>query len=195
MLKTVETQTAAPAPLELATRHPDVVVRSLGPDDDEAYSELARQNAEHIQSGNLWHEEYERGDGIADLRAQEGVRRMGMWHKGKLVGGLDAVELPGGEVEVSYWLDDDHTGLGIAGASVRAITDFYNEQGIDVKAEVEPNNYLSRRLLGKLGFQLDSYDEDEGRDIFYHAAATQVASPEEDEETNPPSQTGHIHAA
>lgn len=194
MLKTVETQTT-PALLELETQHPAVTVRELAPEDDQGYFEAVQHNKAHLQEGGLYlGAMYRSPEDVAKRRQEQGSHRMGVWFEGKLVGGVDAIDKPDNEVEVSYWLDDDHTGLGIARASVRAVTDHYNGQGMNVRAEVEPNNYLSRRLLGKLGYKLAGYDEDEGRDIFRHAVVAKPASLG-DTPAAQSSQSGHIHAA
>lgn len=59
--------------------------------------------------------------------------------------------------DMGYWLLPEHWGSGVMQECLRAILGYaFRQMSVHrVEAEVEPENIPSRRLLGKLGFQLE----------------------------------------
>lgn len=118
-----------------------------------------------------WHPDYPRED---DLDAVGLVRDGNPWGPRHIVRAFDGVvfgsigffgppsEVDGvAEVEVGYGLVEEARGRGVASEVLTALLALVDEQGVRVRAAVEPENAPSLRLLAKAGFtQLRGSDEE-----------------------------------
>ena len=150
-----------PLPLEVPTDLPNKIrVRQLTEADDEAFFDLFWRNKEEIEKGGLHYEgRYETPELVAKRREEEASATMfGVFLDGKLAGGVEVGETDDPETrEISYFLDREQRGQGIARVAVNAVVRrLLQVEKKDVKAYVDPSNKSSANLLRILKFKPNS---------------------------------------
>lgn len=90
---------------------------------------------------------------------------MALWHDGRLVGAIGTVTLSREmeSVEIGYFVNGAHEGLGLMTRSVRAFVDhLFSEEGMNrVSARIITGNTRSRALVERLGFKLEGVHRQE----------------------------------
>lgn len=162
----VETNTKTKERWQLNTGIPGLVLSELSAEDLSDIKNLFDKNYSHFAKGGMILG-FERLDDEAKNGSPEGVRRLAIRLNNVLVGyaGVIQEDMNVNEVEISYANDVDHTRMGIALATVNALTDYEIEQGNDVVAEVEEYNHASMRLLEGAGFSKEKRRR-HGRTVF-----------------------------
>ena len=97
-------------------------------------------------------------------RISEGLRRQDMLNFVVVVGalitgtiGFEAIETnAGGSADIGYWVDAAHRRRGIAARAVAIAVEYgFGALGLSrIRANVEPGNIASRRVLERNGFRL-----------------------------------------
>ena len=85
---------------------------------------------------------------------------------GPMIGGAGLYRRVGdGGIEIGYWLDEAHTGSGLATAATRALTDaaLALPDVAWVEIHTDEANLPSSAIPRRLGYRLDRVDEDEAR--------------------------------
>ena len=105
------------------------------------------------------------------------TNRMGMWAtvfkpEGRYIGycGVYAGSMPG-EGTLGYYIAHDYWGRGLASEAARAFVDFaFRDLALTrIIASVEAGNQASKRILEKLGFQLEWREPGERRSFDHFA--------------------------
>jgi ribosomal-protein-alanine N-acetyltransferase len=86
------------------------------------------------------------------------VRSWAVRYAGRVVGEVslfDIAQSPTWSAKVGYWIDHEHTGLGIASVAVALACDHgFSAMGLHrIEAGIRPENAPSRRLAARLGFR------------------------------------------
>lgn len=142
-------------PAEIATDNPAITVSEITPELEEAYTETATANQEHLAKGMLFHGPKQ----ISEKLAEDPGSVRAILHDNQIAGGIIIGQgSKPKSVEIAYWTDKDHTKLGIGRSAVSAAVDILNQQGLTVEASVLkashlPSNEGSRRLLRGLHFE------------------------------------------
>jgi RimJ/RimL family protein N-acetyltransferase len=174
-MKTLELQTQKSfEPEIIRTKIEDVVARDLTVDDLGNLKEMFEQNETFFAQGGMFTDSlYKMIEKEINSDAPNINRRLGVWESDKLIGIVSVNPFEHGEpneVEISGGGAKEFARRGIAFAVAEAIIDDENDRGNDVVAEVEPYNIASKRLLGKLGFELTNRQTPDERDLYIHEA-------------------------
>lgn len=142
-------------PNTLPTAKEGLVLRPLGPDDEQLYADTFRENLEFIQSfGSIDTSKYLTSQAVRMERQtaeRTGASMYAGWQDNELVGGMNLIPR-GSRAELSGWLDQGHTGLGYATIAVRSLTEYAQSQLYTVFAMVLRNHVASARVLQRAGF-------------------------------------------
>lgn len=169
--------TALPAPFEPfpVLETPRLVLRRIGPDDEEALFRIhsdPRTFRYFGRPGDTTREAVRErfGRSEAALLAGEGIR----WAFTRKIpgnpvvgtGGLWRWNKPHFHAEVGYEIDPEHWGQGLMPEALRAICQFgFDVMGLHrVVANIDPKNKASARALEKTGFLLEGTQ----REDWYH---------------------------
>ena len=152
-------------PNTLKTDQQDITLREITIDDLPEAGRLFEDNLEHFASGGLagLYAEAVRVAQSDDSKSEQ----YGVYNGDELVGYIKAD--PGNnpsEVEVSYGIDKRATKKGTALAALNAFTEWQNEAGKNVRADVDVRNIASQKVLEKAGFTTKRDMNEDGRIVY-----------------------------
>ncbi|AGZ41150.1 N-acetyltransferase GCN5 [Actinoplanes friuliensis DSM 7358] len=163
-------------PRVLETSRAGLHLRQLAPSDAADYYALVQANAGHLtRHGDYQDEVAATADEVTEsLAGQDGAQfRFGVFLHGRLIGRADLIPVDPPRFGLGYWLSEDATGNGYAGAAVGALLDHARavHGATDVFAGVTHGNRPSEALLHRLGFTVVA---DLGTYNRFHLALGQV---------------------
>jgi RimJ/RimL family protein N-acetyltransferase len=139
-------------PLTLHTEDGLVLKQYTTPEDDVAYMDIQDRNREHIaEFGNKIYTAEEATEARLN---PNGIIRMGIWKKDKLIGEISVTSLDSGEAETGIWLAKDATGQGYATSALNTVTKYANSRFSRVVAEIDVKNEKSIDLYKRVGYYL-----------------------------------------
>jgi ribosomal-protein-serine acetyltransferase len=152
--------------MHLPTRHPEVILRSLGPADAPAYTAVLRANAGHLtRLGDFTHEVGRTEDHYAALFASPGDPLwFGIYESGRLSGSVTLVAVDPPKFGLGYWLTEAACGRGLATLAIEALMSYARSDlgATDLFAGVTHGNARSVAVLERLSFErvatFDTYD-------------------------------------
>lgn len=140
----------------------EIQLRPLGVADTDELCNLIQQNAGHLDTfGTKVSDHYLDRKRVAFSLAGQvpDMRRYAITSHSRMIGGVDTYsDVYDSSIEIGYWLDDDHTGLGISTAAVGALKHNLLAVHPRLKATVHPDNYASVRVLEKNEFTLSTHE-------------------------------------
>ncbi|ONK15507.1 GNAT family N-acetyltransferase [Streptomyces sp. MP131-18] len=142
----------------IPTSEPGLVLRELLAADAGEYVSLLAANREHLGRYADWDDERSSDPGWIGQQLAEvpsdGSVRFGLRLGGSLVGRVDLIATAASRYRIAYWLDERHTGRGLATAAARAAVAHAGDvRGArDVYAAVTGANRRGAAVLGRLGF-------------------------------------------
>jgi RimJ/RimL family protein N-acetyltransferase len=149
-------------PLLIPTEQDEVVLRQLTLKDASIYAETVVANRDYLsQFGDVTGAKY------PDLKSVEDSitnpdnpdkLRFGIWDGDEFVGSINLTPQGDGS-ELGYWLDSRRTGNGYATVATRALAGFAVENYENVHADVQYGNEASARVLRRVGFVLDHWND------------------------------------
>jgi RimJ/RimL family protein N-acetyltransferase len=164
-------------PLILGTTLPGVQLKQLRLEDAPAYFEAVDANREHLsQFGDQTGKKYPTVESVeASIKYPDNPNkhRMGIWDRDIFVGTIN-MTLIENNIEIGYWLDEQHTGMGYATVATRALATYAKRFYPSVYAGVNPENLVSQRVLERAGF--NKVAGDAGRLVFEFMPKSQQRS-------------------
>jgi ribosomal-protein-serine acetyltransferase len=141
-----------------------LLLREWTPKDAPALSEAVQRNIEHLRPWMLWvaQEPVRANERVAlinewqQARPAGGDARFGAFLDGAVVGGCGLHRRSGsGGLEIGYWVDHEHTGLGLATEAAATLTTTgLSLPGVTfVEIHHDKANIASRRIPEHLGYQ------------------------------------------
>jgi RimJ/RimL family protein N-acetyltransferase len=165
------------APLEInIPEKPKLVIRELSNNTErKRWVDLIQRDAKSLEKGGLFlHNMFKTPEDVAEAQKQNaGAKYMGIFLSGMLVGGAEMIPTQPDEVERATFVGSQFRGHGVGAVAGRALTAYWNEQGIDVKATVEPKNAMNIERLKRQGYE-QLPEEENGRVALVHKAAPDV---------------------
>ncbi len=136
---------------------PGVILRRLSLDDAEEYFQLIDRNRRHLSRYGDFHDErVATPEWVAEHLARLGSLHScyGIWLAEELAGRVDLVPVDPPKYGFGYWLDEAHTGRGVATSACRSALALARDElgATEIFAGVTHGNQPSVRLLQGLGF-------------------------------------------